>query len=48
MIRTQMGMHNTPENGRNAWKALYYTTPWYLDPVMRDMVFILKEIWTQR
>jgi hypothetical protein len=27
MIRTQMGMHNTPENGRNAWEALYYTTP---------------------
>jgi len=26
-IITQTGTHNTPENGRSAWDALYDTTP---------------------
>jgi hypothetical protein len=27
MIRTQKGTHNTAENGRSAWDALYDTIP---------------------
>jgi hypothetical protein len=27
MIRNQIGVHNTSENGHSAWDALYVTTP---------------------
>jgi hypothetical protein len=27
MFRTQIGTHNTSENGRSVWDALYDTTP---------------------